>query len=167
MVRVKRNAIEGIQSKLVKDTTKVGCWYCGSTSFMPSSLLDDGNDTPDTNFAALSITITGGSIQGLIGICDNCGQENVIDWHINDIATGAVAAAVTMTNLDASVANGLAGFYAVYHDAAGTDTGLYYTIASNTAAPPTVITMTIATNSNEAGMWTIQKYLPLGLTAAS
>ena len=47
------------------------------------------------------------------------------------------------------------------------DTGLYYVIASNTAASPTVITMTIATNNDEAGMWTIQKYLPLGLTAAS
>ena len=103
MVRVKRNAIEGIQSKLVKDVTKIGCWYCGGTSFMPSSLLDDGNDTPDTNFSALSITITGGSIQGLIGICSECGQENVIDWHINDIVTGAAAAAITMNNLDESL----------------------------------------------------------------
>lgn len=167
MVRVKRNAIEGIQSKLIKDTTKVGCWYCGGTSFIPSSLLDDGNDTADTNFSALSVTISGGSIQGLIGICSECGQENVIDWHIRDIATGCVGAAVTFTNLDASVADGLTGYYAIYHDAAGTDTGLYYVIASNTEAAPTVVTMTIATNDDETGYWTIQKYLPLGLTAAS
>ena len=159
---------EGPVSTHVTDATKLQCPVCGGSKIYLSSLMDDGNDiTTDTRFAALYVTITGGNICGLVGLCVQCGKEWVPMWYILDIATGAAAAAVTMTNLDASVANGLTGAYAIYLDAAGTDTGLYYVVASNTAAPPTVITMTIATNNDEVGYWMITNILPLGLTAAS
>ena len=158
--------VQGTESEHVIDSTKIVCSYCGSPELMLSTLMDDPNDiTEDTDFAALLLTITGGSFQGLVGLCPNCGHEQVPFWYFLDVGA-ATGAAVVMTNLDqATTANLLAGLYAI--PMVGTDAGLYYVVASNTAAAPTTLTMTIATNDDEDGLWMITNVLPFGLTAAS
>lgn len=171
MVRAKRNATEGIASALVKDTTKMVCSYCGGTSFMVSSTMDNPNDVAgDTEFAALLITNAGAQdIQGLVFLCSTCGHEQVHFWYLLDIVAGVAGAAFTMTNLvQATTANLLAGAYCIPLDAAGTDIGKYYIVSTNTAADPTVLTMTVASGDNsETGMMLITNLLPVGLTAAS
>ena len=158
---------EGQESTHVLDAAKLTCPYCGGPEVMLSSLMADPNHIADTVYEAHYITYTGNTCQGLVGLCAQCGHEWVPFWYILDAVTNATAAAITMTHLDASILNGLTGCYAIYLDAAGTDTGLYYTISTNTAAPPTVITLSIATNNNETGMWMITNILPYGRTAAS
>ena len=167
MVRVKRNAIEGIQSALVKDATKIACSYCGGTSFMLSSTMDDPNDVAgDTDFAALLITFASGtSCQGLVALCSECGHEQVPLWYMIDVGANT-GAATTMTNLvQATTANLLAGLYLI--PCVGTDIGKYFTITSNTAADPTVITTSVAPNDDSDGVYIITNILPLGFTAGS
>ena len=161
----------GAESVHVKDSTKIKCPRCQSCSVALSSLMDDPNDiTEDEDFAALYVTNTaaGYGIQGFVGLCNSCGHEWVPLWYMFDIATGAATKAVTFTNIvTTSAANLLAGLYCVPLDAAGTDIGKYYIVESNTKADPAVISMTVATNDNETGMWMITNILPLGRTAAS
>ena len=159
---------EGPVSTLVIDSAKHLCWRCNGAKFYYSKTIDDFNDVPeDPNVAIWAVTITGGSIQAEVLLCVQCGAQNIGNWFITDQIAAAAAAVFDMTNLDASVANGLAGLYLVYLDDQGTDTGLYYTIASNTAAGPTIITVSIATNNDELGGCFITRFLPVGLTAAS
>ena len=159
--------VQGTESEHVIDSTKIVCSYCGSPELMLSTLMDDPNDiTEDTDFAALLLTITGGSFQGLVGLCPNCGHEQVPFWYCLDVGDTAVGGAVTMTNLDqATTADLMAGLYAI--PMVGTDVGKYFTIATNTAVAPTVITMTVAPNADSDGIWMITNVLPFGLTAAS
>ena len=165
MVRVKRNGTEGTVSALVTDTTKHKCWYCGGTRFMYPTTIDDFNDVgEDINAVAYLVTITGGSIQAEVLLCDTCGQQNIGNWYITD-TSATTAAAHTMTNLDASSANGLAGVY--MFPCVGTDIGKYFIVASNTAASPTVITTTVAANNDSDGIWVITRFLPVGLTVAT
>jgi len=158
--------VEGPVSDHVPDSTKIVCPRCNSSSFQISSTLDDPNDiTEDEVFAALLLSITGGSIQGLVALC-HCGNEFVPYWRLQDVGTTAVGGVVTMTNLDqATTANLMAGLYAI--PCVGSDVGKYFVIASNTAVAPTVITMTVAPNADSDGLWIITNILPVGLTAAS
>jgi hypothetical protein len=159
---------EGPVSTLVLDAAKFTCWRCNGTKFYISTTLDDFNDiSRDTAVTAYYVTITGGNIESEIYLCAHCGAENAGNFWIYDVIAGAAGAAFTMTNLDASVADGLAGCYLVYLDNDGTDEGLYYTIASNTAAAPTVITTTVASNNDEVGGAFITRFKPIGMTAAS
>jgi len=102
-------------STFVIDTNKIVCPYCNGTQMMLSNLMDDPNDiTEDTVFAALLITITGGSIQGLVALCKHCGHTHVPYWYLFDVGASD-GTAITMTNLDqATTANLLAGAYMVY-----------------------------------------------------
>ena len=157
---------EGIESDHVLDAAKIVCPYCGGVKMMLTTLMDDPNDiTEDTDFAALLITIGGGSIQGLVALCVQCGHEHVPYWRLQD--TGAnTGAATTMTNLDqATTANLLVGLYMI--PMVGSDIGKYFIIASNTAAAPTIITTTVAPNDDSDGLWILTNILPLGLTVGS
>ena len=161
---------EGNESSHVVDAAKYLCPYCGGTEFQISKTLDEADDiTEDTVHAALKLTNAGAyDTLGLVVLCSGCGHESVPWWIMLDISTGAAGAAVTMTDMvQATTANLANGLYALYLDAAGTDTGLYYTVTTNTAADPTVLTMTIATNNNETGFWLITNLAPTGWTAAS
>ena len=167
MVRVKRNGIEGTVSALVTDATKIVCSYCGGTSFMLSSTMDDPNDVAgDTDFAALLITFASGtSCQGLVALCSECGHEQVPLWYMFD-TFASDGAAFTATNLvQATTADLLVGLYIIV--TIGTDAGKYFTVATNTAADPTVITPSIAPNADADGVFMITNILPLGFTAAS
>lgn len=128
--------------------------------------MDDPNDIDrDLDFAALLLTITGGSIQGLVAMCLHCGNEFVPFWRLQDVGASD-GTAVTMTNLDqATTADLMAGLYMI--PMVGTDVGKYFIAATNTAAAPTVITPTVAPNADCDGIWIITNILPLGLTAAS
>ena len=165
MVRVKRNATEGIQSALVIDTAKFSCSYCGGTRLMISKTIDDPNDVAgDTDFAALLLTAAGTPFLGLVCLCDGCGHEQVPFWYITDVAASD-GTALTMTHLDqATTANLMVGLYC--YPLAGTDIGKYFIVATNTAAAPTVITPSVAPNADCDGYWVITNLLPVGLTVA-
>ena len=159
---------EGAESAIVTDSVKKRCDYCGGTQFFISTTFDNMNDVTGSDEASLGITNVGNEdIQAQPLLCKQCGHQNCGVVLIFDIASGAVGTAVTFTNLVSTVADNLEGWYAIYLDAAGTDTGKYYVVDSNTAANPSVLTMTIATNNNEAGYWCITNQLPVGFTAAS
>ena len=159
--------VPGPISKHVIDSTKIVCPRCNGTQFQLSSLLDDPNDiVKDLIFAAYDITITGGTIQGLVALC-HCGNEFVPLWYLFDEGA-CTGAAITMTNLDAGTANLLADLYMIPLE--GTDFGTlkYHVIASHTAATPTVITLdTASTDDSEDGAWMLTNILPFGLTLAS
>lgn len=159
---------EGPVSSHVLDSAKFQCTNCGGSKMYISKTIDDPNDiTQDTVFAAYDITITGGSFQGLVCLCAQCGVEQVPFWYILDIGA-TTGAAVTMTNLDAGTANTLVDLYAI--PCCGTDgnSKKYHVIASHTAATPTVITMDTASgDDSEDGYWMITNLLPVGKTLAS
>ena len=160
--------IEGPVSALVTDAMKVQCDKCNGVKFSISSTFDNINNVASAVESALGLTNVGvEDIQGTVLLCLQCGVQQIGHVSIFDIAAGAAAAAITMTNLVSTSANNLAGWYMVYLDAAGTDTGKYSVIASNTAADPTVITVTVATNNTEVGYYWITNWLPLGFTATT
>lgn len=131
-----------------------------------SKLIDDPNDiAQDTNFAGLLLTATGGHFIGEVALCGQCGHEQVPFWFIHDVGASD-GTSWTMTNLDqATTANLMAGLYIICD--VGTDAGKYFTIATNTAAAPTVITPTVAPNADCDGLLIITNRLPTGYTAAS
>lgn len=159
---------EGPVTTYVTDAMKFQCTNCNGSKFYISTTIDDPNDiTQDTVFAAYDITISGGSFQGLVCACAQCGHEQVPFWYILDIGA-CTGAAITMTNLDAGTANTLADLYMI--PCCGTDgtAKKYHVIASHTAATPTVITVdTSSGDDSEDGYWMITNLLPVGKTLAS
>ena len=162
---------EGPESAHVVDSAKYKCPYCGGVKFMISETLDEADDiTEDTVHAALLLTNAGAyDTLGLVALCCQCGHESVPWWIMLDIAAGVAGAAVTMTDMvQTTTANLAAGLYAIPLDNDGTDIGKYFTVATNTAADPTVLTMTVASGDNsEVGFWLITNLAPTGWTAAS
>lgn len=149
-------------STFVIDTNKIVCPYCNGTQMMVSNLMDDPNDIiEDTVFAARLISITGGSFQGLVALCKQCGHTHVPLWYFYDI-TASTGTSQVMTNLDASGANGLAGAFLIA--LVGTDIRKYVLIASNTLAAPTTITLAFALNNDADGICMITNVEPIGLT---
>ncbi len=150
-------------STFVIDTNKIACPYCGGVKMMLSNLMDDPNDiTEDSRFAAHYITYTGDSCQGLVGLCVQCGHTSVPIWYIHDVTTADGSKGLTMTNIDASSADGLAGCWALI--LVGTDIGKYVAIASNTAVAGTVITTAFNVNNDADGILMITNIEPVGLT---
>jgi hypothetical protein len=149
----------------VLEAAMITCEQCGGAAWCVTTLMDDPNDiTQDAAFAALDITITGGTFQGLVAKCHYCGHEQVIFWYCIDVAVSD-SGTLQMTNLDAGTANTLEGYY-VYTDT-GTDAGKYTTIATHTAATPTVITTDVALNDDADGYVVISNIASTGYTAAS
>lgn len=159
--------VEGAVSPLVIDSEKYQCSHCNGVEFMISKTLDNFNDVKlATREAALLLTNAGGKdIQSLVGLCAQCGHEQVLWWIINDVGT-TNAGAVTMTDLvQATTADLMVGLYMI--PMVGSDVEKYFIIATNTAADPTVITPTVAPNNDSDGLWMITNRLPVGYTAAS
>lgn len=151
-------------STFVIDANKIACPYCNGTQMMLSNLMDDPNDiTEDTVFAALGLTITGGSFQGLVALCKQCGHTHVPLWYFFDTVTFTGAETTpALTNLDATVANGLADLFFI--TLVGTNAGKYVEIASNTVATPTVPTLKFAMPDDSDGLCMITNIEPVGLT---
>lgn len=162
---------EGAESVHVTDSAKYQCPYCDGVQFMISTTLDEADDiTEDTVHADLLLTNAGNyDTLGLVVLCTQCGRESVPWWIMLDICTGVATKAVTMTNMvQATTADLAEGLYAIPLDNDGTDVGLYYIVATNTAADPTVLTMTIASaDDSEKGFWLITNLAPTGWTAAT
>ena len=157
--------IEGAESAHVIDAAKLTCPYCGGPEVMLTSLMDDPNDiTGDTAFAALKLTNGDGTgIQGLVGLCAQCGHEWVPLWYTFDTCTfTGEETTPALTNLDAAVANGLDGCYFIA--LVGTNANKYVEIASNTLAAPTVITLAAAMPDDTDGLCMITNVEPIGLT---
>jgi len=169
MVRVKRNAIEGIKSALLPDTSKKACDYCGGTSFMINKLIcDDPADIAGaTAFAALDITKGAGSDPiGQILLCDQCGHEQLGQVIIFDVCTFTGAETTpALTDLDCGIINNLAGWWFVC--LVGDDLGKYVSIASNSVADPTVLTLAFAVADNADGICFVTNIEPVGLTKIS
>ena len=159
--------VEGPVSALVTDSVKFVCQNCNCVKFSVSTTMDDPADAAnDDNFTNLLITYASGtSAQGIIGVCLQCGHEQALFWQIFDVGANT-GAATTMTNLvQATTANLLAGVYIMPF--VGTDVGKYFTVATNTAADPTVLTTSVAPNDDSDGMYCIQNWIPVGFTAGS
>ena len=159
--------VEGAISPLVIDSEKYQCSHCNGVEFMVSKTLDNFNDVAlATREAALLLTNAGGKdIQALVGLCAQCGHEQVLWWIILDVGANT-GAATTMTDLvQATTANLMAGLYMI--PMVGSDVEKYFIIASNTAADPTVITTTVAPNDDSDGLWMITNRLPVGYTVAT
>lgn len=157
---------EGPQFNHITDTNKRICERCGGTAFCILSSHADPNSNLDTTsastFADYAITATGNHINGTVYGCLQCGQEQA-DFWITDTGA-ATGTAITLTDVDASGADGLEGCYLICHD--GTDAKKYYTISSNTAASPTVCTVSVSTNDDEDGTYVLTNVKPTN-TAAS
>jgi hypothetical protein len=158
---------EGPVSPLVTDSAKYQCSRCNGSKFYISKTLDNFNDVAGaTTEAALLLTNAGGKdIQALVGLCVQCGAEQVLWWVIFDVGT-TNAGATTMTDLvQATTADLMAGLYGI--PMVGTDVEKYFIVSTNTAADPTVITWTVAPNNDSDGLWMITNRLPVGYTVAS
>lgn len=158
---------EGAVSAHVTDATKIQCPRCGGVEIMLSSLMDDPGDIDDDRFQALFI-MSDDSIQGLVGLCAQCGKEWVPLWYTFDtIATDGTDMTCTAFDTDraANATTDLcAGLYMICMVDAGADHGKYVTVATNTAADPAVLTPQ-AHNADGDGIWMITNVLPFGITA--
>ena len=158
--------VGGPASAHVPDSTKIVCPRCNGTLFQISSTLDDPNDiVQDKIFAALLITFpSGASCQGLVAMCLHCGNEFVPFWMLFDIGASN-GTTITMTNLvTATTANLLADYYLAYLGTDATDLRKYFTIASNSAADPCVITPDGTINVATDGLFMLTNILPVGFT---
>lgn len=169
--------VEGITSLQVPDSTKIVCPRCNSSLWYISSVLDDPIDLvkQDPVFAALMIVAAGAHFCGLVALCHNCGQEFSPIWYIFDVGASD-GAAITMTHLDTNrnpgtganaTADLLEGLFMIFCGDDVNDTGEYFTIITNTAASPAVITPTVAPNAGSDGLYMITNLLPVGMTAAA
>ena len=160
---------EGPVTPLVTDAMKFQCTNCNGSKFYISTTIDDPADVAqETVFTALLLTYASGtSAQGLIVSCVQCGEQQVPYWAIYDVGASD-GAAVTMTNLvQLTSANLLVDHYLVYLGTDANDKGKYFTIASNTAADPTVITPDGTLHADSDGMYMVTNILPVGFTLAT
>lgn len=154
--------VEGAIGAILTDVLKDVCEHCNGSEFMFSLTFDDVNHVKG-ELASLGITCAGGIICGLVLMCAQCGHEQTrLAWILDVAASNGTT--LTMTNLDSSVANNLAGYFAIC--LAGTDVGKVFTIATNTAAAPTVITPSVAPNADADGYFLITEFVT-EYTAAS
>jgi hypothetical protein len=144
--------IEGAVHALLTDATKIHCEECNGTTFQVSWQLDENTDLPATAATALlweNSTPSGaqGNMQTIVMLCQ-CGKIlGKLAWCI-DTCSACATPAVTTTHIAAAAANGLTGLYLT--PLGGTDAGSHFTISSNTAADPTVITLSTAINNDTA-----------------
>lgn len=137
--------VAGPIGKILTDALKEVCEHCNGVEFMFSMTFDDINDVAG-ELKALGITCTGGIISGLVVMCARCGHEQTRLAFILDKIKVVAAAAITMEHLDSSIINNLAGYFVIA--LGGTDAMKVFTVASNTVAAPTVITLTVAPNAD-------------------
>lgn len=148
-------------STFVIDAEKIVCPYCNGTRHQTSILGDEPEDiTEDTAFTALGLE--NATVRtGTVALC-HCGKTFLLDVLLFDTANADGSTTPALTNLDATVANGLAGWWWVCLQ--GTDEGKYVRIESNTIATPTVCTLAFLTNADGNGFVMIKKVEPVGMT---
>ena len=154
---------EGPVSPLVTDAKKILCPVCNG-SFHQSSLL--GDEPEDIENAATwwaTIAVENATKRTAnIALC-HCGREMIVDVLMFDTYTFTGAEKTPVgTNLDATTADGLAGWWFVV--LLGTDAGKYVAISSNTVATPRALTLAYNVADDADGLCMIKFVEPVGLT---
>jgi len=157
---------EGAEKKTYcTDALKIKCEYCGGTTIQFCKYGDDPDDLPKhTAWTAMGLT-NEKAITCSVGLCQ-CGHITPLEIRIWDLVafTGAEVTP-DMTDLDASTADGLAGWWLCL--LVGTNIYKYVRIASNTAATPTVLTIDFAMPDDSDGICFITNVEPTGWTRVS
>ena len=154
---------EGAVSSKVTDSAKFQCHLCNSTRVQVSTLADEPEDITDDAAWWATIAVENATKRTcLYGLC-HCGKHQIIKVELWDTYTFTGAETTPAgTNLDATTANGLAGWFFIA--TTGTDKGKYVEISSNTEAAPTVLTLAFAMTDDTDGECIITNIEPIGLT---
>jgi len=148
---VKKN-IEGVVHALLTDLNKVQCEFCNGTKFQLGDQMDENTDFPVDTKAYLwensTPTAPYANLQTIPLLC-NCGKIMGLLAFGLDVCTARGASSITGTHIAAVVANGLAGLNVVV--LGGTDAGVSFPISANSAADPTIMTITGTPNANAVG----------------
>ena len=159
---------EGHQSALMTDANKCVCDRCNGTKFHVNVELDANTDMDARAncYAGLGTNAGGPAINVLKMQCTQCGLDQGRAVLIVDKIKTVAGQVLTMEHLDSSVENNLAGFYCVITDTASpTDPWKYMTIVSNTAAAPTLITVSETPNADADEEYIIiMNFKPAALT---
>jgi len=159
---------EGTQSTLMTDANKCVCDRCGGTEFHINVELDANTDMDARAncYAGLGTNVGGIAMNVLKTQCVQCGLDQGRAILIIDKIKTVAAKVLTMEHLDSSSADNLAGFYAIITDTASpTDPWKYMTIVSNTAAAPTLITVSETPNADvDEDYICIMNFKPAALT---
>lgn len=148
-------------STFVIDADKVVCPYCNGTTHQTSKLGDEPEDIgEDSNWATLGLE-NATKRTATVALCQ-CGHTMLVNVMLFDTANADGSTTPALTDLDATIANGLAGWWWVVLQ--GTDIGKYVRIESNTVATPTVCTLAFLTNADGNGWVLITNIEPVGLT---
>lgn len=152
---------EGAESTLVQDAKKITCPYCGGTTHQVSILGDEPEDVVDDSYWTSLGLENAQTRTATIALCQ-CGHEFCTDIILTDVAAADGSTTPALTDLDATVANGLAGWW--WCVLVGTDIKKYVRIASNTVATPTVCTLDYLTHTDGDGITMIKRVEPIGWT---
>ena len=153
---------EGTVSSKVTDSAKFKCHVCNSSRIQMTMLGDEPEDiTDDATWWATLGLVNATKRTCSVGLC-HCGREQILEVKLFDTANADGTTTPALTDLDATIANGLAGWWWVVLQA--TDIGKYVRIASNTVATPTVCTLDFLTNADGNGWVLITNVEPVGLT---
>lgn len=144
---------EGALHRLLTDANKFTCERCNGTQFYVGGPATDENTDLAANTKAYlwensTPTLPYGNMNTVLMLCAQCGFMQGKLAFAFDVCSAMATPAVTTTHIAAVAANGLAGLYLT--PLGGTSKGVSFVIASNTAADPTVITVTGAINDDTA-----------------
>lgn len=144
--------IEGPVNALLTDLNKYQCEFCNGTTFQLGDQMDENTDFPTDTKAYLwensTPTAPYANMQTIPLLCQ-CGRVVGALAFCLDVCTARAASSITGTHIAAAVANGLAGLNVVV--LGGTDAGVSFPISANSAADPTVMTITGTPNANAVG----------------
>jgi len=153
---------EGPVSAKVTDSAKFKCHVCNSSRIQLTMLGDEPEDIADDADWWATIAVENATKRSCsVGLC-HCGREQILQVFLWDTANADGSTTPALTNLDATTANGLAGWW--WCVLQGTDIGKYVRIASNTVATPTVCTLDYLTNADGNGWVLITNVEPVGMT---
>ncbi len=153
----------GAESALVTDAAKFKCHVCGGTHIQLTMLGDEPEDITQDSTLWATIAVENATKRTCSVVLCSCGREQILQVFLFDniTATGAETTP-DMTNLDATTADGLAGWWLVL--LVGTQINKYIYITSNTLAAPTVLTLPYTRADDSDGLCYITNIEPIGLT---
>ena len=131
--------IEGAVNVLLTDANKIQCEFCNGTTFQVGDLGDENTDFPADN-RVYDTEHTAGYDKIAIPFLCQCGRVSGKLLYVYDVCTARGLSTFTGTNLDAAVADSLKGYFLIV--LGGTDKDKWFPITANSAASPTVLTVT-------------------------
>ena len=136
--------VEGPAHSLLPDNKKHVCEFCNGSLFqLVDNEADENTDLPTDTKAYLwensTPTAPFANMQTL-KLLSTCGKISGKLIFCLDMCTARGASSITGTHIAAAVANGLAGLYVTVLGAVSA--GISYPISANSAADPTVMTIT-------------------------